>query len=118
MRFLIALLALSAFAADISGNWKGTADTPNGKFERTFTFRVVGTKVTGETNSQLFGKSMITDGRIEGDDLTFSISVKFQDNEMKVNYKGRVNPEGNEIKFTAEAQDGGLTVEYVAKRLS
>ena len=115
---LLALFALSASAADISGNWKGTAETPNGTVERTFTFKVDGSTVTGETASQLFGKSTITDGRIEGDNVTFSIVVKFQDNELKVNYKGKVNPNGNEIKFTAEAQDGGFTVEYVAKRVS
>ena len=35
---LIALCALSALAADISGNWKATAEGPNGPMERTFTF--------------------------------------------------------------------------------
>ena len=121
MTLLIALLGLfvlSASSADISGNWKGTAETPNGTVERTFTFKVDGNKVTGETTSQLFGKSAIMDGKIEGDDVTFSILVKFQDNEMKVNYKGKVNPNGNEIKFTAQAPDGEFIVEYLAKRAS
>jgi hypothetical protein len=121
MRLLIALFALFALtvsAADISGNWKGSAETPNGTIERTFVFKVDGNKVTGETTSQFLGKSVINDGKLDGDSLTFTIMVKFQENEMKVNYKGKIAPNGNEIKFTAEAQDGGFVVEYVAKRVS
>ena len=113
---LVALFASTALAADVSGDWKGAAETPNGTVERTFTFKVDGGKVTGETTSQMMGKSTIMDGKLEGDNLSFWITIKFQDNEVKVNYKGKVNPSGNEIKFTAEAQDGGFSIEYVAKR--
>jgi hypothetical protein len=69
MRWLLpiaALFAFSACAADVSGTWKGTADTPNGKSERTFVFKVDGNKVTGETTSQMMGKSTIMDGKLEG----------------------------------------------------
>jgi hypothetical protein len=121
VKLLLTLLAVFAFAAagaDISGNWKGSAETPNGTIERTFTFKVDGGKVTGETTSQFLGKSAITDGKLEGDNLTFSITVNFQGNEMKVNYKGKVNPAGTEIKFTAESQGGEFTVEYIAKKTS
>jgi hypothetical protein len=119
MRLLLAfftLFALAASAADISGTWKGTAETPNGTVERTFVFKVDGTKLTGETTSQMFGKSVINDGKVEGDDVSFNITIKFQDNEMKANYKGKVS--GDMIKFHVEAADGGFSVDYVAKRVS
>jgi hypothetical protein len=118
MRFLLVLLALTASAADISGNWKGVAETANGTLERTFMFKVDGTKVTGETNSPMFGKSTINDGKIEGENLTFTVTINFQGNETKVNYKGKVNPNGNEIRITAETQDGGFSFQYLAKRVS
>ena len=70
---LFALFAFSALAADISGNWKATAEGPNGAMERTFTFKQEGTKVTGETISSFTGKSTITDGKVEGDTVTFTI---------------------------------------------
>jgi hypothetical protein len=41
--------------------------------------------------------------------------VKFQDNEMKLNYKGKVN--GNEIKFTVENPDYGQVIEWLAKKV-
>src|SRR5215813_3549171 len=111
---LLVLLAaaLSAAAADISGNWKATADFGGNTIERTFVFKQEGTKVTGETTSQIMGKSVINDGKLEGDTLTFTITGRFQDNEVKMNYKGKVNAVGNEIKMTVEGI-GGNTIEWV-----
>jgi hypothetical protein len=83
--YLMAVFALALSAADISGNWKATADFGNGPMERTFTFKVDGNKLTGETNSSMMGKSEIADGKVDGDNVTFTITVKFQDNEMKLN---------------------------------
>jgi hypothetical protein len=111
---LMALFALTALAADISGNWKGTAEGPNGAIERTFTFKQDGTKLTGETNSQFTGKSTITDGKVEGDAISFSITAKFQDNEMKISYKGKIS--GDTIKLTSEFGGGGQTIEWTLKK--
>jgi hypothetical protein len=116
MKHLLALLLLFAVAADVTGTWKGTADTPNGPVERTFIFKVDGNTLTGETSSEMLGKSTITDGKIDGDNLSFTITAKYQDNEMKLNYKGKVN--GNEIKFTVEIPGTGQTIVYNAKRIS
>ena len=114
----MALLALAATAAaaDISGTWKGTADTPNGPVERTFIFKVDGNKLTGETTSSLFGKSVIEDGKIDGDNISFTITVNFQGNEAKVLYKGKVA--GDEIKFTVEIPAINQTIEYTAQRVT
>jgi len=110
----MAVFALTASAADISGNWKATAEGPNGMMERTFVFKVDGQKLTGETTSSFVGKSTIMDGKVDGDNVTFTITVRFQDNEMKLNYKGKAS--GNEIKFTVENPAGGPTLEWLAKR--
>lgn len=113
---LMAAFALTASAADISGTWKGTADTPNGPIERTFVFKADGNKLTGETSSQMMGKSTITDGTIDGGNISFYITVKFEDNEMKLHYTGKVS--GDEIKFHVETADGEIAVDYTAKRVS
>ena len=113
---LLALFALTAAAADVSGTWKGSAQTPNGTVERTFVFKVDGNKLTGETTSDMFGKSVIEDGKVDGDDISFTITVNVQGNEGKVNYKGHVD--GDQIKFTVNIPAYSQTVEYVAKRVS
>ena len=112
---LMALFTMNAVAADISGKWKGTAEGPNGTIERTFTFKVDGSKLTGETESQMMGKSIITDGKIDGDDITFVITGNFQGNEMKLNYKGTVA--GDTIKLSVDFGGGGQTAEYTLKRI-
>jgi hypothetical protein len=118
MKWLLVLmvtLAASAMAADVSGNWKATAEGPNGPLERTFVFKVDGNKLTGETTSQLLGKSTINDGKVDGDTLSFTIAAKFQDNEVKLTYKGKVSTNGNEITLTSEGI--GATLEWRAKRV-
>jgi len=114
---LVCLSALSLFAADISGNWKATAEGPNGPMERTFAFKQEGTKLTGKTVSSFTGESVIQNGKVEGDSVTFTIDVRFGDNEMKLNYKGKIS--GDTIKFTVEnPQGGGMNIEWNAKKVS
>jgi hypothetical protein len=111
---LMALFALAASAADISGNWKGTAEGPNGAIERTFTFKQDGAKLTGETNSQFTGKSVIENGKVDGDTISFGITAKFQDNEMKLTYKGKIT--GDTIKLSSDFGGSGQTIEWTLKK--
>jgi hypothetical protein len=111
---LLAMFAAAALAADINGTWKATAEGPNGSMERTFIFKVEGSKVTGETTSAMMGKSTITDGKIDGDSVTFTITGKLGDNEMKLNYTGKIKD--NEIVFESSAGGGGQTIEWHAKK--
>ena len=100
------LMTLSVFGADVSGKWKGTAEVAgNGPVERTFSFKVDGTKLTGETESQLAGKSEIQNGKVEGDNITFTIKANIQENEMTMNYKGKV--EGDKITLATEIEGVG-----------
>ena len=115
LSLLITLFAFSAFAADVSGTWKGTADLGGNTIERTFVFKVDGAKLTGETTSEMMGKSTITDGKVDGDNLSFSITVKFQDNDTKLTYKGKVS--GETLKFDVEGVNGQQIV-YNCKRVS
>jgi hypothetical protein len=111
---LIAMLAISASAADVSGNWKATIETPNGTMERTFVFKVEGTKLTGESSSEMMGKSEILDGKIEGDTLSFQLKMSIQDREMTAKYTGTVK--GDVIELAAEIEGFDRKMEYTAKR--
>ena len=114
--FLLMLTTLVASAADISGTWKGTADSPNGPIERTFVFKVDGTKLTGETSSEMIGKSVIQDGKVVGDAISFIIKANFQGEEMKLEYKGKVT--GDVIKLSVDVPALNQTLEYIAKKVS
>lgn len=107
------VLAAAAFAADINGTWKATAEGPQGAIERTFVFKTDGSKLTGETNSSFTGESTITDGKVDGDNLSFTITANIQGNEVKLSYKGKVTS-ANEMHLTSDF--GGQSIEWVAKK--
>ena len=113
--FSLLLFAFAASAADISGTWKATSEGgPAGSMERTFVFKQDGNKVTGETTSSMMGKSAITDGKVEGDTVTFTLKVSFQGNDMNLTYKGKIS--GNEINFSVDG--AGQAIEWKAKKVS
>jgi len=119
MRFLTGLifLAMASFAADVTGTWNGTADTENGKIERIFHLKQDGSSLTGDTVSEMIGKSTIENGKVEGDAISFTIKANFQGNEIKLNYKGTLR--GDELRLHVETSDGGgFSADYIAKRTS
>ena len=124
MKFRIAFLALGlalvgatlAVAADVSGKWTAQVPGRGGQMnESTFTFKVDGDKLTG-TLSGRQGEIPISDGKVSGDDISFTTTVSRGGNEFKVNYKGKVS--GDEIRFTRVREGGqGQPAEFTAKRV-
>ena len=111
---LVVLFAVMALGADVTGNWKGTAQFGDNAIERTFNFKVDGKKLTGETSSQMMGKSVITEGVTDGDQISFTITGNLQGTEMKLHYKGTVH--GDEITLTSDAN--GQEIEWKLKKAS
>ncbi|MGE5647519.1 MAG: hypothetical protein ACM336_17210 [Acidobacteriota bacterium] len=111
----MALAALAAYAADVTGKWTAQMPGRGGQVrEVTFNLKVEGDQLTG-TVSGPRGESPISDGKIDGDTISFTQAISFNGNEMKILYKGKVS--NDEIKFTRERQGGeGRTQEFTAKR--
>ena len=109
---LAALAVLCVQAADVSGKWKAEFNTPDGqKRESTFTFKVDGGKLTGTIASQQ-GEAQISDGKVSGDDISFTVVRNFNGDDVKLQYKGKVS--GNDMKLTVEF--GDRSFEMSAKR--
>jgi len=109
---IIALGAVTALAADLNGKWKASVETPRGTQEITFDFHVDGAALTGKVTTPR-GESDIQDGKIDGDNLSFTQVVNFNGNEMKISYTGKVD--GDNIKFTRTVGDRPA-VEFTANR--
>jgi len=117
------LLAALAFctvaslqAADISGKWKADFETQIGHLKYVYEFKVDGEKLSGKAFRDRDGEKMtieITEGKVAGNDVSFVENVKFQDQEVRIEYSGKVA--GDEIKFTRKVGDIATT-EIVAKR--
>ncbi len=98
----VVMLALaSAYAADVAGKWVAEMQGRNGPSQVTFDFKVQGTTLTG-TMSNPQGETAISDGKIDGDNISFVVVRKMGENEFKTVWKGKVS--GDEIKFTREFQ--------------
>jgi hypothetical protein len=91
--FLMSLAAMAAFAADVTGSWKGSMETPMGTIENTFVLKADGANLSGSIQSQM-GELKIEKGKIDGDKITFSASMEMG----TLTYSGVVN--GDEIKLT------------------
>jgi hypothetical protein len=119
---LLILLGLSVFtaqAADVAGQWLAQIPGRDGDMmETTFTFKVSGEQLTGTIANQ-YGEREISDGKVSGDNVAFTVKIDFGGNEMMFFYKGTVS--GNEIKFNRERKGGEFgpaKVDFVAKRKS
>ena len=51
-------------------------------------------------------ESPISEGKIDGDDISFVVKVDMMGNEMEINYKGKIV--GEDIKLTMEMDMGGM----------
>jgi hypothetical protein len=113
--FLFGLLTLTAMAADITGKWTAQVPGRNGQArEATFNLKADGNTLTG-TVAGPRGENPISDGKIDGDQISFNQTMEFNGNSVKLLYKGTVS--GDEIKFT-RSRDGGdaPAQEFTAKR--
>jgi|SRR5579862_3414945 len=108
-RLLICVLAAvataaMAFAADVTGTWTASFETQVGTQKYTYTFKQTGTKLTGKAKSELANaETEITEGTVNGDDVSFVENLTYMDMPLKIVYKGKIS--GDEIKFTRTVLD-------------
>jgi hypothetical protein len=112
---LVALCAMVAFAADVTGKWVATQEGRNGQtMTTTFNFKAEGSTLTGTVSGGRGGDVQISEGKIDGDNISFAVVRTMGDREMKMTYKGVVS--GDEIKFQVFMREGAEPREMVAKR--
>jgi len=138
---ILCLLAVSAFAADITGTWVAEMAAPKmgpgggpegggpgggpgggGPMKFTFEFKANGSNLGGAVLGPMGNKNEIIDGKIDGNNVSFAVKVDAMGNEMKINYKGTVSGDEMKLTFTMEGGMGGPggggmpPMELVAKR--
>ena len=101
------------FAADISGKWTAEFDSPIGRQSYIYEFKVDGTTPTGTATQSQRGTTEIKEGKVNGDDISFVELVKVEDNELRIEHKGKVS--GDEVRLRRKV---GEIAEYeiIAKR--
>lgn len=107
VRCVIALAALTlwvSFAADIDGKWTGQVQGRNGPQTQTLMLKASGNTLTGSVEGARGGPVEISNGTIDGGNVSFSVVREFGGNKVTQDYKGAVS--GAELKLTVSGGRG------------
>ena len=98
---LLLLVSGLAFGADIDGKWTGEIQGMDGnKIPISYTFKADGATLTGTTAGPDGSQIAIKDGKIDGNNISFSVTLDFGGQEMKMEYKGVLS--GTQLKLTLD----------------
>jgi hypothetical protein len=106
------LVALPVYAADIDGKWTGSISTPGGDFPVGLTFKADGAKLTGTSTGPDGTEIEIKDGKIEGANISFTVTIDFGGMPFTIAYKGVLA--NDQIKLTADVL--GMPMEFSVKK--
>lgn len=109
---LIALLAAPAFAADIDGKWTGSIEGPGGRIELVYNFKADGATLNGSTIGPDGMEIKIANGKIEGNNISFTLNLDFGGQAMSMAVTGVLN--GSDLKLSMDF--GGMPFELVLKK--
>jgi hypothetical protein len=115
------LMAGSVFSADIDGKWSGQYNSGMGDpMTLVYTFKAEGNTLTGTSLGGPDTQVPIKDGKIDGNNISFTVAVDFGGQEMKFNYKGVLK--GDEIELSFEIagtppMEGGAPQKFIVKRV-
>jgi hypothetical protein len=102
---LLALLAVAAWATDITGTWVGSISGGGGDFSLTYSFKQDGAKFTGTVTGPQGDPLPLTDCKLDGDKISFAVKVDMGGNAATFSSKGTVK--GDEIAITI-TNDAGM----------
>jgi opacity protein-like surface antigen len=118
------VFAFAAMAADVTGKWTYEQPGRGGGPGRpvTITLKQDGSTLTGSVPGMGRGgdnpppPSEITDGKVDGNNVSFTVKREFNGNTMTIKYEGTVNGDEMKLKITRDTQNGPMTNEVTAKR--
>jgi hypothetical protein len=102
-----------AYAADAGGTWTASFETQVGTQTYTYTFKVEGAALTGTAKGNLITDSVLSDGKVDGNKISFVEKGMYMGMPLTFSYTGELA--GDEIKFKRELM-GFPAEEFVAKR--
>ena len=118
------VFAFAVMAADVTGKWTFEQPGRGGNPGRpvTVTLKQDGAKLTGQMPGMGRGgdapppPTEITDGKVDGNNVSFTVKREFNGNTMVTKYEGVVNGDEMKLKITRDTQNGPMTTEVVAKK--
>jgi hypothetical protein len=92
------------WAADASGKWTAEFQGRNGNtMTVTMNLKAAGDKLTGTVSGRA-GETEISDGKVDGDNVSFTVVREYNGNQFKQDYQGKLD--GDVIHFTVKSEGG------------
>ena len=113
---LTVMAASAALAADVNGKWTWTVKAGQNEFTQTAELKQDGEKLTGTVTGPNDQKREIKDGTVKGDEIAWVVIYDRDGQELKVNYKGKLEGEEIKGKLTATVNGEERSREWTAKR--
>jgi hypothetical protein len=133
--FVVTLMLVVAFAlmaADITGKWIAEQPGRNGGPPRqtTFDLKASGATLTGTMTGGMGGGGRkggggggaapqareISDGKVDGNNISFTVKVDFNGQTMVSKYEGTLSGDELKLKVNRDGPNGPTTTEMTAKR--
>jgi hypothetical protein len=103
--------------ADPSGKWTWSVQTPNGETrETTATFKLEGGNVTGTISGRNGNETPIENGKLAGDELSFSVTRERNGNKFTTKYHGKLSSDSIKGKMDFERNGEPGSRDWEAKR--
>lgn len=124
----VCTLACAAQAADVTGKWTARVPSmaddakPGATDENTFIFKADGKNLSGSVNLGFGEAFKIQDGKIEGDQITFTVTAIFGDAShaysFDLHFSGKISRDTIAFSRTMEGDDYGTKpLTFTAKRV-
>jgi len=133
---LMLVVAFALMAADITGKWVAEQPGRNGGQPRQITFdlKADGATLTGTMSGGMGGGRRggggggggggrgaaqareISDGKVDGNNISFTVKVEFNGQTMVSKYEGTLSGDELKLKVTRDGPNGATTSEMTAKR--
>ena len=114
---VLLVVALGLWAADASGKWTFEQQGRNGSQTVTLDLKVDGSTLTGTVTGGMGGRrgggggapqpAQISDGKVDGNNITFKVVREFNGNQFVTTYKGTVEGDTMKLDVTRPGFNGG-----------
>lgn len=126
---ILLVVAFVAVAADVTGKWVAEVEGRNGNTSQmTFTLKADGSSLTGTVMGGMGGgrrggggggapaATEISNGKIDGDTVSFEVKRAYGGNEFITKYTGTLSGDTLNLKETRNGRNGETTRDIAAKR--
>src|SRR5438105_691317 len=110
---LLALTGLVLLAADIDGTWTAETQGKNGPQTTTLTILSKGGELTGKIDNGRGGPVEISEGKIDGSNVTFKVVREGKNGKQEQEFKGMIK--GGDLTLTTQGRGGPMDMAFKKK---